>query len=276
MMARKSIVGLDIGSTGIRAVEVKGRPGSWRLAKAASIELPPGAWSEGEIVDPKAVIAALKKLWRKGRFSTRRVAYGLTDQRVLTRQMDLPWMAPDDFREALRYQVGDALPVDSSTVEMDYHLLGEISGPDDRGQVQRQNRVLLVAADRDLVRDEAQIIRKAGLEPVIADSPAFALIRAACRGVIPADSLAHAIVDVGAEQMTLVVHKGGQPLFIRTVGNIGGAAATAAVADALRLDHDEAEALKVSTGLNGPIPVVAPVAESAIFSTAVADAPVDA
>jgi len=274
-MSRKSVVGLDIGSTGIRAVEVKGRPGSLRLAKAASIDLPRGAWVDGEIVDDKAVVTALKKLWKKGRFSTRRVVYGLSDPHILTRQMDLPWMAEEDFREALRFQVGDALPVDAATVEMDYHLLGEIQGTDERGVGARMNRILLVAADREGIRREASILPKAGLEPVGADSPSFALIRAACQGIVPSDGKAHALVDIGAEQLTLVVYQDGQPLFIRTVTNVGGAIATTAIAEALHVDPEEAEALKVATGLNGPAPVVAPVAESAIFSSGDDTAPLD-
>ena len=87
----------------------------------------------------------------------------------------------------------------------------------------------------------------------------------ACQGVLPSDDQVHAVADIGADQLTVVVHQGGQPRFIRTIANLGGDTATVAVAERLRIDADEAEELKRETGLNGPAPVVAPIAESSVF-----------
>jgi type IV pilus assembly protein PilM len=261
------LVGLDIGTSGIRAVQVKRhrKTGVYEIVKAASVELPRGAIRNGAIADEKAVVKALKRLWKQGRFSTRKVAIGLADSGVLTRQLDLPWMPPADFRAALRYQVNDALPVDVSTVEMDYHLLGEVQRTDDHDQQADFNRILIVAANRDAVAAEAKVVRKARLRPVVADSSAFALIRAACQGRLPEGDDAHAIADIGADQLSVVIHQGGQPRFIRTIANLGGETATQAVADRLRIDPDLAERFKRDTGLNGPAPVVAPIAESSVF-----------
>jgi type IV pilus assembly protein PilM len=261
------LVGLDIGTSGIRAVQLSysGRSGRYRIAKAASIDLPRDAVRNGSIIDPDAVTSALKKLWRKGHFSTRKVAFALADSGVLTRQLELPWMPPDDFRAALRYQIGDALPVDLKTVELDYHLLGEVAKKDEHGQPVELNRILIVATSTETVTAEASTLRHARLEPVIADSAAFALIRAACGGVMPTDDATHAIADIGADQLTVVVHQGGQPRFIRTISNLGGDTATNAVAAKLGIDVLEAEEVKRETGLNGPPPDVAPIAESTVF-----------
>jgi type IV pilus assembly protein PilM len=261
------LVGLDIGASGIRAVELKRdrKSGEYTIAKAAWVDLPRGAVRNGVIAEPEAVTKGLRQLWRKGRFSTRKVALGLADSGVLTRQMDLPWMPADDFRSALRYQISEALPVDLSTVEIDYHLLGESQRKDDHGGDVELNRILIVAANSDAVTSEAQAVRKARLEPVAADSAAFALIRSVCRGVLPPDDQVHAVADVGADQLTVVIHQGGQPRFIRTIANLGGDTATVAVAERVRIDPDEAETLKRVTGLNGPAPVVAPIAESSVF-----------
>jgi type IV pilus assembly protein PilM len=269
-MAGKSapkLVGLDIGASGIRAVELKRdrKSGGYTIAKAASIDLPPSAVRNGIIVEPAVVAKALKQLWKRGRFSTRKVVLGLADSGVLTRQMELPWMPAEDFRTALRYQINDALPVDLSTVEIDYHLLGESSRKDDHGGDVELNRILIVAANTDAVTTEATVVRKARLEPVAADSAAFALIRTACQGALPTDSSVHAIADIGADQLTVVVHQAGQPRFIRTIANLGGDTATLAVAERLRVTTEEAESLKRETGLNGPAPVVAPIAESSVF-----------
>ena len=273
MAAGSGLVGLDIGTSGIRAVQVRRKGDSVEIVKAASVELPRGAVRNGAVVDQKAVVKALKQLWRRGRFSSRKVAFALADSGVLTRQVDLPWMPPKDFRTALRYQIGDALPVDLSTVEIDYHLLQEFDRSDDHNQTVEMNRILVVAANQEAITAEATVMRKAGLVPQVADSAAFALIRAACRGVVPPDDESHAIADIGAEQVTVVIHQGGQPRFIRTIANLGGDTATLAVAERLGIDPDAAEVAKRETGLNGPVPVIAPIAESSVFGSAAAEEP---
>jgi type IV pilus assembly protein PilM len=261
------LVGLDIGSTGIRAVEVKWRrrSGVYEIVRAASVDLPRGAVRNAAIADEKAVAKALKSLWRKGHFSTRKVAFGLADTSVLTRQIALPWMPPDDFRAALKYQVSDVLPVDRSTVELDYHVLGEDHQLDAQQQPVDMNRILLVAANSESIIATTKVLRSARLEPVVADSSAFALIRAACQGVLPGSTDAHAIVDLGSDQLTVVVHQSGQPRFIRTIANLGGENATDAVAERLGIELEDADTLKRETGLNGPPPMVAPIAESSVF-----------
>lgn len=261
------LVGLDIGTTGARAVEVKWhkRDNAYVIAKAASVELPRGSVRNGVITDENAVAKALKKLWKSGHFSTRKVAFGLADATVLTRQIDLPWMPVDDFGTALQYQISDVLPVDRATIELDYHLLSEEKRLDENQQVVDMNRILLVAANTDSITKIAGVLRRAKLEPVVADSAAFALIRAACQGKLPDTREAHAIVDLGADQMTVVIHQGGQPRFIRTIANLGGDTATESVAERLRIDPEVAEDLKRESGLSGPAPVVAPIAESSVF-----------
>jgi type IV pilus assembly protein PilM len=267
--SRSKVVGLDIGTTGVRAVELSRnrKTGAYSIRKAAAVELPRGAVHNGAITDEAAVTKALKKLWRKGHFSTRKVVMGLADSGVLTRQVELPWMPPTDFKAALRYQVAESLPVELATVELDYHLLSETTTTDDRGQPAVMNRILVVAANTVAVKAEAQVVRKARLQPVSADSSAFALIRAVCGGVLPTSTQTHAIADIGADQLTVIIHQAGQPRFIRTVGNLGGETAVSAVAEALTLEPERAEELVRQIGLNGAIPVVVPIAESTVFGS---------
>lgn len=276
-MARSApkVVGLDIGTSGVRAVQLKRsrRDGTYTVVRAAALDLPRGAIRNGEIVEPDVVSKTLKRLWRAGRFSTRKVVFGLADAGVLTRQIDLPWMPPDDFRRALKYQVNDALPVDLTTVELDYHVLGEVQRTDDLGQPAASNTILVVAANSASVGIVGDVVRRARLEPVGADSSAFALIRAVCQGRLPEDDSVQAIADLGADQLSVVIHAGGQPRFIRTIANLGGETATAAVAERLRVTEEDAERLKRSIGLNGPAPVVAPIAESSVFGGLVEEAP---
>lgn len=262
LLSSHKAVGVDLGATGIRAVEVvRHRDGSSvEVARVADIDLPEGAIDHGVVRDVGEVARAVRRLWRKGRFSTRRATFGVSS--VLTRQMDLPWMEPADFRSALRYQVQDSLPVDVRSVELDYYPLEE-RGATAAGTPET-TRILLVAASSEAVRDSARALRKGGVRPVGADASAFALLRADLRA--NPDTQPALLVDLGADQLTVVIHRGGVPLLIRAVGTVGGRAATAAVAELLGSDIADAEQRKVTIGLRAPAPVLTPIAESSVFA----------
>ncbi len=267
------IVGLDLGATGIRAAEVAPatarRPA--RVTKLAEIDLPVGAIDHGVIAEPKVVAKALRSLWRRGRFSTRRVVWGVDPAAVLTRPMDLPWMESEDFASALKFQVHDALPVDVRTVEVGYHLLEEL-GASALG-LPETNRILVVATSSEGVAATASVLRQAGLHPVAADTHAFGLIRAACSASATTDASSvgatELLVDIGAQQLTMIIHRDGTPLLIRSVSHVAGEAAITAIADDLHIDAAQAEAEMVSTGINGPAPILTPIAESSVFASSV-------
>ncbi|MDP2014786.1 MAG: type IV pilus assembly protein PilM [Actinomycetota bacterium] len=265
-----SLVGLDIGSSGIRAVQLRSarKSAQPQIARAAWVDLAPGIMHEGVLVDPQALTKALRQLWRSGGFTRHKVAFAVPAPSVLTRQLDLPWMQPADFRSALRYQVIDALPMDIDSVELDYHLLERRSRAGAKAQAVDENRILVVAAEREQTTAIARAISQAKLEPVIADHAPLALIRAMCQGQVPEGEQARAIVDIGAEQMTVAIQSQGQPLFIRVLSPGGGSGATQEIAAELGIDIHQAEQLKVTTELNVPVPVLVPVAESSVFSAA--------
>lgn len=261
-----SVVGLDMGATGLRgaSLEWDRGTGGYRIERVASVELPPGAFAHGAPIEERPLVRALRALWRRGRFRSRKAVVGLADSGLITRQVDLPWMPEADFAAALRFQVGDVLPVDPATTTLGYHVLDRIPAAGQPGRDFEQNRILLVAADRTSVLRIADVLRKARLEPYSADSTAFALVRAAQRGRIATEGV-RAIADVGADHVTVSVSSAGQPILLRTVADIGGAAATSEIARRLDLEPADAERLKRATGLNGPPPDVAPLPESSVF-----------
>ena len=264
-MPASRFVGLDLGTSGIRAVEARSKGGRYEIRRAAEIDLPDGCLLNGAILDPDAVVKALRSLWRKGRFSTRKVAFAVTDTSVITRQLELPWMPADDFRTALKYQVGDSLPVDLATVEVDFEPIAEYQVTDQHGQVNDMLQFLLVAGNKEVLAGVADVLLRARLEPVVADTSAFALIRAACGGVLSQKHPLEAVVDIGADALTVVIHQGGLPRFIRAMPNQGGDIVIMTVANAMDLTVDEATDLVWSTGLNGPPPIVTSVPESSVF-----------
>jgi len=259
-------VGLDIGTSAVRAVELRRHRGEYLVHRMAEIDLPEGTVRAGTVVDTAALAKALRRLWRKGRFGSRKVIVGISDAAVITRRTELPWMPAEDFSAALRYQVADALPIDLSQVELDYQALGEFSVTEPSGHSTDMLDVLLVAANSELVTGICRALLEARLEPVHTDTSAFALIRSACGGRLrrAGDGL-EALVDVGADVLTVIVHQGGQPRFIRAIPGQGGQAAVRALSDQLQLSLKEAAELLVETGLTGAPPVVTPIAGSGVF-----------
>ena len=261
-----SFVGLDLGATELRGVQVQQRTG--QVSHAATVPLPAGVISHGHVLDPKALAKSLRTLWRAGRFSTRRVAFALPDTSVLTRQLDLPWMPAEDFRAALRWQVGEALPVDLDTVELDYRSLGTYTAHDQHGQDIAMQHCLLVAASTAAVTEACDALISARLEPVGADVASLALLRLELASYPheASDGELHALVDIGANDVTVVLHHGGDPRFIRAIPQLAGARVIDDLVARVGISEPEAIELLTLTGLNGPPPVVAPVAESSIFA----------
>lgn len=249
-MAR-TVVGLDIGSSRIRAAEFARGKRTPSLRKFAAVDLPEGAVRAGTVTDPEAVAEALRTLWAEGKFGSKVVALGLANAGILVRQMDLDWMPPADFRKALRYQVEDALPMPVDDANLDFHLLEDLEVPGEGDQTRRVSRVLLVAAARDMVDGFVDAVHRAGLRPASVDIVPFALVRAAhVKGSEP-ESAAQAIVDIGFDTVKVVVHQSGQPRYVRMIPGVGSNAITRALQDRYGWNWEDAERTKVMAGLPG-------------------------
>ena len=245
-----TIVGLDIGSSGIRAAEFTVGRRALSLRKFASVPLPPGAIRAGVVTDVEAVTEALRTLWSQGKFRNKSVVLGLANASILVRQMDLDWMPPADFRKALRYQVEDALPIPVDDANLDYHLLEELDVPGEGEETRRVARVLLVAASRDMVDGFVEAVHRAGLRPLSVDIIPFALVRA--HGAKNDDDApAEAIVDIGYDTVKVVVHTGGQPRYVRMIPGIGSDGITRALQERYDWTWEDAERTKIKAGLPG-------------------------
>jgi type IV pilus assembly protein PilM len=252
-MAR-TLVGLDIGSTGVRAAELV--PGRRRasLRRFASVPFGADVVRAGIVVDGDALTAALRELWSIGKFGSKDVRLGIANSGVMVRQMVLDWMPPDDFRQALRYQVQDALPMPVDDANLDYHLLEEFDLTDEGGDPRRMVRILLVAAAREVVDPFVEATRRAGLRTSGVDLMPFALVRARTPGGLATDAETaetEAIVDIGADVVSVIVHTGGVPRYVRIIPGLGGNAITQAVQEAYGWSWDDAERTKVFVGLPG-------------------------
>ena len=265
-MAGRSAIGLDIGTSGVRAAELSFGKGQVTLEKFGQVALPEGAVRDGEVVDPDAVAAAIRQLWAHTKFSGKKVVVGVANQKVVVRQVDLPWQQTDDLKKSLAFQVQDFIPMPVEQAVLDFHPLEELN--DDKGT--RLLRGLLVAASRDMVLGSIEAVQKAGLSAQMVDLTSFAVIRALSDSDhLGLGSSVDALVDVGARVTNIVVHQGGVPRFVRIL-LMGGQDVTDAVAERMGVPYAQAEALKQQLGLNGGEGLDAQAATRVIDATAAA------
>jgi len=238
----KRIVGIDIGSVSVRAVEVegatKGRP---TIVRTQEVPLPSGAAKSGEVLETHTVASALKKLWTVGGFKSKNVVLGMGNQRVIARDLVMPKMSLDQIREALPFQVQDMLPMPVSEALLDFYPISEAeseSGPMVNG--------LLVAAVKQSVLANVDAAILAGLSPVGVDLIPFALSRLQSRAFGGSETIA--LVDVGSSTTNVVIIIGGVPQFVRIIP-AGGNDATLAVSMSLEIEEGIAENAKRVLGM---------------------------
>jgi type IV pilus assembly protein PilM len=235
-----SRVGLDIGSTAVRAVEMTGNP--LTVVRASQVALPRGAVEGAEVRDPAAVADALRKLWADGGFKNRRVWLGVGNQRVVVREIALPYLPENELRSSLGFQVQEFIPMPVEEAVLDYHVVEEFEQEE-----RRMLRMLLVAAQRTMVDQVVQAVTEAKLEPLGLDLTPFSLVRSIGGTDAPLDlgsgQAEEAIVDVGAHVTNIVVHARGDTRFVRILPS-GGRDVTQAIARTAGLDEDVAERLK--------------------------------
>jgi type IV pilus assembly protein PilM len=237
-----NIVGVDIGSAGLRAVEVSdGGKAKPTLVRYHEVPLPEGAVSRGEVVEPNTVAAALKQLWSGGGFKSKNVVLGMGNHRVLSRDLTVPKAPLARIRESLPFQVQDMLPVPVEDALLDFYPISESdgeSGPQVAG--------LLIAAVKEAVTGNVKAVELAGLLPVDVDLIPFALTRVLNRGVHLEGTVIQ--VDVGSGTTSIVVTTNGVPQFVRLIP-AGGEDVTKALVEKLSLTPEEADVLKRAHGL---------------------------
>jgi type IV pilus assembly protein PilM len=253
-----NVVGLDIGSSGVRAAEVSaGRTPT--LVRAGVVPLGSGAVESGVVRNPRAVTDAIRTLWHEQHIKTKDVRLGIGSGSVLVRQLELDWMPPADLKKALRFQVADLLPVSVDDANLDHVLLDEYERTDpELGHTRRLVRILLVATARGAVDEMVRCVQAAGLRPRVADLSAFGLVRAAARAGSLNPGLARgteAVIDIGADTVAVAVHTAGRPHFVRVIGGLGGSMLTRLLVERTGRSWEEAEATKRACTL--PLPALA-------------------
>jgi len=244
-------VGLDIGTDHARAAVLKSISSGLSLAAYARVDMPMGAVVDGEVVDPVAVSTAIRELWRQPGIKGKDVITGVSNQKVVVRLIDLPFMERDELKGAIQYQAQDYIPIPVEDAILDFHIIGDYMTPADEHLME----VLLVAAQRDMIGATVTAVESAGLSPVAIDVTSFAIVRATL-GSEPSvlseedeqPDEAIAVIHIGSGLTNIAVVEKGVPRFTR-VSSLSGNQFTQAVANVLNLTFDDAEHLKIRAGL---------------------------
>jgi len=242
----KAVVGLDIGSSAVKAVELKPAGKGFRVSAFATEPVPPDSIVDGAMIDGAAVADAIRRLFENKAFKTKEVAASLSGNAVIVKKISLPVMTEAELAESIHWEAEQYIPFDIQDVSLDYEV---VEGGGSGGNMD----VLLVAVKKDKIGDYTSAISQAGKNPSIVDVDVFALQN--CYEVnygIDAGRVV-ALLNVGASIMNINITKGATSIFNRDIA-VGGNQYTDAIQKDLNLSFDQAEALKKGARVEGANP----------------------
>lgn len=231
------VIGLDIGSHTIKVVQLQDERGDLVLRKAGSRPTPPGATKGGVVMDTGAVAQTVSSLLSALEIPATQVVAGVAGPTVVVRQVQMPYMSERQLRKSIQWEARSyiSFPVEDSVLE--FQILGQRDG----GQLD----VMLVATPRDMVDTRVEALERAGLEPIAIELEPFATMRALvdfnASAVFEHETVA--LVDGGASFTEINIVKNRRFVLTRTIP-IAGNSMTDAIASALAMDNDKANALK--------------------------------
>ena len=227
-------IGLDIDRGAIKAVQVSYRGGEYTLRHVGYHRLPAGTIVDGEVADDRLLAEELSEFWDAHAFGGKSVFLGLSNQKVVVRMLEFPPMSEEDLEGAIGFEAAEHIPMPPEEAVLDHVVVGP------RGEPGEGDRVLVVAAQREMVGRYTEALRAGGLRAAGVDVKALALTRSASPDAFFGDGGAAVLLDVGGEISNLVVAEGEVPVMARFVP-LGLSDFVAAVAEAADLPDDEAE-----------------------------------
>lgn len=233
---RKSIVGLDVGTSCIKAIEITQDKFDYIITAFAQIDI------SGE----QARRDALSELFKSGGFRTKRVATSVSGKSVIFRFINMVQMSDDNLTNAIKFEADKYIPFDVDEVQLDTQKLMDLPATEEGGQ--DEMKVLLVAAKRSIVEDQAAMLAELGLSPVNIGVDSFALGNAYELNDIVSPGLQEsdhtvALVDIGFAKSSINILRNNVTFFAREVP-MGGQDLTNAITRRFGLEPFEAEALK--------------------------------
>lgn len=235
------IFGLDIGSTSIKAVELKKAGSGFSLVAVGMVSAPPKGMNSEAQKDLEEVAVAIKKLIAEAKFTTKYVNICLPESQVFTQILEMPSLSDSELTSAIQWEAEQVIPLPLADVSYDFQVL---SRPEKAGPGEKM-RVLLVAAPKSLIEKYLKVLTMAGLNAIYLESEILALSRTFAN----ADSgLPTLLIHIGALTTNLAILRNNVMVLTRSLPT-GGRALARAVVQTLGLEESQAEEYKKTYGL---------------------------
>ena len=231
---KKNLVGVDIGSSSVKAVELQGKAGNLQLVSLGYENLQSDSIVDGQIMELNDVSNVITNIFREHQIKTDRVAAGVSGHSVIVKNIVVPQMSSDELEESIEWHAEEHIPFDIADVSLDYQVTG--SSPD-------ALHVLMAACKRDKIANVKQVIQLAGKQPAVIDVDAFALQNCYEVNYQPQPGQVVALLNIGAATMNINILNGTKSVFTRDV-SVGGGQYTGLLQKELDLNFEQAEAVK--------------------------------
>jgi type IV pilus assembly protein PilM len=236
--AKKPLVGLDIGSSSIKAVVLKMSSKGIQLKHLGSIPLHPDTIVDGSIMDTGAVATAILDLFAQEKIKIKDVVIAVAGNAVTVKPITLPNMTEEELKDSIKFEAEQYIPSDIEDVNLAYQIISRDS-PDNR------MTAVLVAVRKEKIDDYLRPVLQAGLNPVIVDVEGFALEHCFETNyeIVPDEVVA--LIDLGASVMNINILDSGVHALYRDIV-IGGTQYTQAIQRSASVSYEEAESIKIN------------------------------
>ena len=253
----KDSIGLDIGSSYIKAVKLKEAKGGYELDLCHLHTLPPELIVDGSIIDSLRLADSLKEMIKTAGMKTKDAAISISGHSsVIIKRISLPEMSEEELSESIKFEAEQYVPFDIDDVNLDFQIIGP---KDEPGQMD----VVLVAVKKDIINEYIQVVKEAGLNPIVVDIDSFALenMYGINYEIEPGKNVA--LLNIGASTINMSILKGGISVFTRD-SSLGSNLHTEALQREFNVTYDAAEKLKREE----PVENVTPEDANAIIESA--------
>lgn len=239
---KKEVVGIDIGSSSVKLVQLKKQKGVYYLENFGMASLPSETIVDNAIMDSASIKEAIKNLLESHNIKTKSVVTSMSGNSVIIRKILLPMMSEEELESTIQWEAEQYIPFEMTDVNLDFQIIGP--SKEDPSQM----NILLVAAKKDVVNDLAMIFRELGLVPQVMDVDCFALENAFQYNYDIADEDTIGLVNIGANAINVNVIKNRSTVFTRDI-QVGGNMFNEEIQKRMGLSSDEAERVKLGESL---------------------------
>lgn len=231
---KKSVAGLDVGSSSVKAVELEGKMSNLNLVSVGFENLPSDTVVDGQIMELNIVAEAIQNICNNYQIKANQVVTGVSGHSVIIKNIVLPPMSREELEESIDWHAEEHIPYDLADVSLDYHITEENAD---------STTVLIAACKRERIDNIKQAIQLSGKQPVIIDVDTFALQNCYEMNYQPAPNDVVTLLNIGASTMNINIVKGGRSLFTRDI-TVGGSQFTDVLQRSLGISFQQAEAVK--------------------------------